>query len=234
MKTTVLTAITTASTFTSILVTTAIANAATLTYTAAYQPTRTNITNAILSIEKFNSSLGALNSVKLEFTGSMIGDTRFENEDASPQIITVDLSGLLTLAAPNNNTLFELTPQKTTEYNVTEFDGELDFGGTSGRIIDGLQTQETASKTLTDSTSLAAFVGTDTLDFLFSAQAKSKVEGSGNIFSGIRTSAGSSITVIYDYTEAPTKVPESSMVLGLGLIAGIALLSQTKNVFNRF
>ncbi|MFB2882030.1 choice-of-anchor E domain-containing protein [Floridanema aerugineum] len=234
MKAKVLSAITRASTFTGILATTTIANAATLTYTAAYEKTPTDITNAAISIQKFDTSLGKLNSVTLEFTGSMIGDARFENEDTQPQQITVNLSGLLTLAMPNNQTLFELSPEQVTEYNVAKFDGNTDFGGTSGQKIEGIQEQKIDSTTLTDTNSLAAFVGNGTVDFSFSAKAKSSVTGSGNIVSGIRTYAKSNVKVIYDYTiETPRKIPESSTLLGLGLIAGVGLLSQTKKALNK-
>ena len=234
MNAKLLTTITTASTITGILATTAIANAATLIYSAASQPARTNITNTILSIQKFDSSLGELNSITVEFTGSLIGNAAFENEDATPQTITVDLSGLLQLSGPNNDPLINLAPQRVTPYNVPESDDISDFGGTSGRIIEGLTAQQSDSRTLTNSSSLAPFIGTGTVDFSFSALAKSKVEGSGNISSRIRTFAAANVTLRYDYTEPPRKIPESSMILGLGLIAGIGLLSQTSNVFNRF
>jgi hypothetical protein len=226
--------ITTASTFTGLLLSTAIANAATLNYSAVYEPTRTNITNAILSLQQFDSSLGELNSITVEFTGNLIGNGGFENEDATPQTITVDLSGLLRLSGPNNNPLINLTPQQVTPYDVSEYDGVWDFGGDSGRTIDGLQATQSNSETLTDQSSFAPFIGTGTVDFSFSALARSTVQGSGNISSRISTFAGANITVIYDYTETPRRIPESSMVLGLGLIAGFGLLSQTKNVFNRF
>lgn len=248
MKVTILSAISTASTITGILATTAISNAATLAYTAAYQPTPgdiqfgaptgyglTDINNSILSIQKFDSSLGTLNSVILEFTGSMIGDAEFESRDARPQTITVDLSGLLTLAGPDNSTLFELNPQTINPYNVSAYDGKTDFDGTSGKTIKGIPAEKTASSTLTTLSSLAPFIGTGTVDFSFSAQAKSAVKGSGNLVSGISTYAKGGVKVTYDYTaEAPRKIPESSMVLGLGLIAAIGILSQTNNVFNRF
>lgn len=235
MKATILSAITTASTFTGILFTTAIANAATLDYSAAYEPTRTNITNAILSLQKFDSSLGELNSITVEFTGNLIGNGGFENEDATEQTITVDLSGLLRLTGPNNNPLINLTPQGSKKYDVSEYDEVWDFGGTSGRKIDGLQATQSDSETLTDQSSFTPFIGTGTVDFSFSALASSTLKGSGNISSRISTFAGANVKVIYDYTvDTPRKIPESSMVLGLGLIAGFGLLSQTKNVFNRF
>lgn len=241
------TSITTASTFTSILLGTAIANAATISYTAAYQPTPvdiefgaptgygfTDIVNSILSIQKFDSSLGTLNSVLVEFTGSMRGDAEFESRDARPQTITVDLSGLLTLVGPDNNPVFNLNPQEIRQENVSRYDGVTDFGGTSGRTISGISAEASTSETITDFSALAPFIGSGTVDFSFSARAQSAIRGSGNIISGISTFAKADIKVIYDYTEVPKKVPESSMVLGLGLIAGFGLLSQRKNVFNRF
>lgn len=239
--------ITTASTFTSILLGTAIANAAKLEYTAVYQPTSddiefgaptgygfTDIENSILSIQKFDSSLGTLNSVFIKFTGNMRGDAKFESTDRRSQTITVDLSGLLTLVGPNNNPVFELKPQEIRPYNVTRFDGKEDYDGTSGRTISGISAEASTSETIKDLSALAPFIGTGTVDFSFSANAESSVRGSGNIGSVINTFAKADIKVIYDYTEVPKKVPESSMVLGLGLIAGFGLLYQRKSVFNKF
>lgn len=83
------------------------------------------------------------------------------------------------------------------------------------------ETEQRKSVTLADSSSVAASLGTGTVNFSFSDTARSSATGSGNS------------AVIYDSTaQTPRRIPEPSMVLGLGLIAGFGLLFQTKNAFN--
>lgn len=246
MKAKLLTAITATTALTATLSIANVANAASLSYTASYQQTEedkeyvpyegyglTDIKNALLSIQKFDSSLGTLDSVMIDFTGSMIGDAQFESRDSRPQTVTVDLSGLVTLTGPNDTTLFDLNPTNQTQYNVSRYDGRTDFAGTSGRTIEGLKAEETGSKTLTDASSLSSFVGSGSVNFSFSSTATSVVKGSGNIVSGVNTYSKAGIKVTYNYSEAPRKIPEPSVTLGLGLLAGFGLLSQKKRVFKK-
>lgn len=120
-----------------------------------------------------------------------------------------------------------LNPENVYTYQVAPYDGVTDFDGASGRRINTLAATKSTTSVFTDTQFLQNFTGTGNIDFLFSAVANSIVRGSGNITSGIDTLAKASITVTYDYEEAQT-VPESSAVLGLGLIAGLGLWSQRK------
>lgn len=86
---------------------------------------------------------------------------------------------------------------------------------------EGTATEQIKSVALGNSSSVAASLGTGTVNYSFSDTARSSATGSGNS------------AVIYDYTaQTPRRIPEPSMVLGLGLIAGFGLLFQKKNVFN--
>ncbi len=87
---------------------------------------------------------------------------------------------------------------------------------------EGTETGQTRSLTLANSSSVAASLRTGTVNFSFSDTARSSATGSGNS------------AVILDYTaQTPRRIPEPSMLLGLGLIAVFGLLSQTKNAFNK-
>ncbi|WP_413200444.1 choice-of-anchor E domain-containing protein, partial [Nostoc piscinale] len=69
-------------------------------------------------------------------------------------------------------------------------------------------------------------LGKGTADFTFKAFANSNVTGSGNFDSQINTYAAANLAVTYDYD--PKAVPEPSAAIGLGLVAGIGLMSQRR------
>lgn len=229
----VLTAVTA---LTGIVATTKVAHAATVSYTTAYNaPTDTtvpyagfgytDIINAPVSIQKFDSSLGTLDSVTIDFIGDLKGDAGFENISRQPSTVTVDLSGVLKLQLPDRTSVAEFNPQQYYSYNVTGYDGTTDFGGTSGKTVVGLTASQSDTKTYTDNNSLQTFTGFGNLDLLFSATAKSTVSGSGNIISYVTTYAKSNVQVTYDYKER-RKVPEPSAILGIGVVAGVGLWLQ--------
>ncbi|WP_414583006.1 choice-of-anchor E domain-containing protein [Scytonema sp. PCC 10023] len=211
------------------------AHAATVTYTTAYNaPTDptvpyagfgyTDIINAPLSIQKFDSSLGTLDSVTIDFIGDIKGDAGFENRSPQASTVTVDLSGDLKLELADGTSVAEFSPQQDYSYDVAKYDGTTDFGGTSGKTVVGLTASQSDTKTYTDNTLLQSFTGSDNLNLLFSATAKSTVSGSGNIASYVTTYAKSNVEVTYDYQ--PRKVPEPSVILGIGVMTGVGLLVQ--------
>ncbi|MCG6135073.1 MAG: choice-of-anchor E domain-containing protein [Nostoc sp. LLA-1] len=221
-----------ATTLAGVLATAGAASAASLSYTesASVGMQNTNIVNAPLSIQKFNSSLGTLQSVIVNFSTDVTGSAGFEHTGQGKIDVTVNLGALITLASNNGLDLFgltPLTPSVAQSYTVGSFDGTVDFTGTSGKTITGLVAADSSTKTFTDSNDLAKFIGAGNLDFLFSANATSNVTGSGNMASFITTLAGANISVTYNYDTAQA-VPEPAAALGLGLFAGVGLLSQRK------
>ncbi|GAA6621485.1 choice-of-anchor E domain-containing protein [Scytonema sp. NUACC26] len=226
---------------TSIVATTGVARADILEYTAEYKPSAdeaapyagygvTDILNAPLSIQKFKSSWGILNSVKIDFIGDLTGDAGFESRDAKARTVTVDLSGLLKLQTTDGTSLFELDPTQSYKYDVSKYDNKLDFLGTSGRTLEGLTASASGTKTYTDSSLLQSFIGTNKFDFLFTANAKSTVKGSGNITSYVNTYAKASVKVTYDYRR---RVPEPSLLVGVGLVGGAGLWSKRNKNFSK-
>jgi hypothetical protein len=230
--------LTTATTLTGICATSGVANAAFLEYFAEYKPPvdetipydgygLTDIVKSPLSIQKFDSALGTLKSVKIDFLGSLKGDAGFESRNPQPSTVTVDLSGLLKLELPDATSLFEVTPQQNYTYDVAMYDGKVDFGGTSGKTMEGLVATIADTKTYTDSNALNSFTGLDDLEFLFTAKAESTVTGSGNIASFVTTYASASVRVAYEY-EGRRRVPEPSALIGVGLVAAMGFLSKRR------
>jgi len=255
MKAPLLTGLTAATALTGIFATSGIANADTLAQiqSAVYQPTgnelnvppplnsqgfgRTAIANSPLTIQQFNSNLGTLTAITIGFSGDMAGDGRFESTDSGASTVTAQFLGNLNLKLPDNTSLFNLNPSSNVlSFNVSAFDGSIDFGGTSGATFQGLTAAASGQNTYTNSNFLQQFIGSGALNFLFSATGQSVFTGPSNLFAGINTYAKANITVTYTY-EVPdqpeTQVPEPAVTVGLGLVAGLGLLSQKKKTLNK-
>ncbi|WP_353932554.1 PEP-CTERM sorting domain-containing protein [Okeanomitos corallinicola TIOX110] len=213
-----------ATTLAGIVVTGGTANAASISYSAnSGDFASTDFYDTVLSIQKFNSALGTLESVTLDITGNIKGDARFESLDAAATIIRTEIGADLFLNQGSTN-LLTLNLSQSELFNATAFDGQIDFGGTSGGSFDNIMDQRAQTQTLTDN--LGAFIGSGNIDFLLSATARSSITGSGNLATIINTLAKGELTVTYNYSA--TSVPEPSAFLGFGLIAGFGLLSQRK------
>ncbi|MDM9583315.1 choice-of-anchor E domain-containing protein [Nostoc sp. GT001] len=215
-----------ATTLAGIVATSGAANAASLSYTSSTNYDFTNIIDAPLSVQKFDSSLGTLKGVTISFTGDILGNAGFENRSPTPTQVTVNLASQLSLKL-NNQSLFALNPQDISSYQAAKYDGTTDYSGTSGKTVYNLTATQSATQSFTNTQFLQSFTGNGDIDFLFSALANSVVTGSGNMRSYIDTYAKAGIKVTYDYDEVKS-VPESSATLGIGLIAGLCLLSQRK------
>jgi len=206
-----------------------IGNDATRTCSTQLAPDWTDIINAPLFLPQFQSSYGILNSATLEFDGLILGDAGFESNNATARTITVDLSGLLTLNDANGNSLLSLKPQQLYSYNVAKSDNILDYAGASGKTLEGLTTQDSGSKTFTGS-DLTPYIGNGTINYSFSAEATSRVKGSGNMSSYVNTKAGAGVKISYNYTR---KIPEPTTIVGLGVVAGLGLLSKRNKVWKK-
>ncbi|MBN3923196.1 PEP-CTERM sorting domain-containing protein [Nostoc sp. NMS4] len=214
-----------ATTLAGIVATSGAANAASLSYTSSTNYDFTNIIDAPLSVQKFNSSLGTLKGVTISFTGDILGNAGFENRSPTATQVTVNLASQLSLQL-NNQSLFALNPQDVSSYQAGKYDKITDYSGTSGKTISNLTATQSATQSFTNTQFLQSLTGNGDVDFLFSALANSVVTGSGNMRSYIDTYAKAGIQVTYDYDVKA--VPESSTTLGIGLIAGLCLLSQRK------
>ncbi|MBN3958059.1 PEP-CTERM sorting domain-containing protein [Nostoc sp. NMS8] len=226
MKTKLFNTLAAVTTLAGIATTSGVANAASLSYTSSLDYKLTNIVDAPLSIQQFNSSLGTLKGVTIGFTGDILGNAGFENTGDTSSPVTVNLASQLALKL-NNQSLFALNPQNSFSYEVGQFDNSIDFGGTSGKTVSGLTATKSGTQSFTDTQLLQSFIGNSDIDFLFSATANSVVSGSGNIAAYVQTLAKADIKVTYDYDDVKS-IPEPSATLGVGLIAGLCLLSQRK------
>lgn len=194
----------------------------TLSFSGNHSLQNTNWTDA-LNIQKFNTALGALQSVSLDLYSNVTGGARFESFDSSATEIKLDLSGVIKLAtAATNATLITVNPLVANTYKVSAFDGAVDFDGTSGKTISGLQAADSASVTLNSASWLSFFTGSDTVALNLVADGKSSATGAGNLITQFSTNADAGYKVTYNYIATPVPEPETYALMGLGVIALLA------------
>lgn len=209
------------------------AQAAVLEFDAAKALTTTNWSDT-LSIGKFDSSLGDLTSIKFVLTGDVSGIGRAESLDSGASTVNLSLASTLTLQRPDGSTLVVANPVFSTSYQFTAFDGSIDFGGTSGAITGQVSNSASNSYTSSNVSDFALFssVGGGFINLDLVAAGNSTGSGAGNLLTQFNTEAGGSVKVIYEYT-AVTAVPEPEtygmMLLGLGLVGGLARRRASKN-----
>jgi hypothetical protein len=193
------------------------AQANTITYSGSVGLARTSWTNSI-TVPQFNPALGSLDSIQFILDGHVEGSAAFENKDASPATVTMDLQALLKLYRPDNSVLVLTLPVATTSDNASAWDGLDDFGGTSGKTYSGLAANSSDSAITSSAADILLFTGIGNITLPLTAAGASTGSGAGNLLLQFSTDASANATVIYNYT-----VPEPA-TMGLMSLAGAALL----------
>jgi hypothetical protein len=193
------------------------AEAVTLIYTDSVDRRITNFADAF-SITQFDTSLGTLNSVTFELTGTVDGTIGLENRDNGPATVSGTLRARIALESPMGDPLVVVLPDATESELLPAYDGLTNFDGASGETFTGLTNTRTNSATLTSG--FDAFLGTGDIALGVSATGESFAQGTGNFASFFDTFAAANLRVIYDYTAAPTDVPEPAMSLAAFALVG--------------
>ena len=204
------------------------AQATTISYVTTANPPMTTNFSGNLSVQKFDTDLGALQSVSFTLAGTVVSNIKFESLDAAASTITGTSSANITLTRPDSTTLVTVLPSQSRSQSETAFDGKIDFGGTSGDTFNGLTgNSSNSSGVLTSASDKALFsqAGGGTILLPYSASGTSNVGGAGNVVSQINTQATAGLTVTYVYDAVTTTVPEPATLalLGAGLIGAGAL-----------
>ena len=194
--------------------------------------------SSFLELLKFDPDAGQLTEVDLTLTGTVSGNVSAEatSRRAGPFVFTLNLKSTVTLALPGEGagTLLAVTPTWTGTSTRSSFDGLLDFGGSSGVSLIGLQASDTARQAYTDQLVLDLFTGVGMVRLTVLAHYLSSIGGVDNYRGGFNTRSMASATVVYTYqplaNETPllqqAPVPEPGtwalMLAGLGLVGWLA------------
>jgi hypothetical protein len=170
----------------------------TITKTITIPTTPTNFSLGGL-INQFDPSLGNLQSVQIANAGSITSTIAVENTStSSPSSITATVSGQLQLVGPNAIGMNTNLSQNAGNFSATTYDGQLDFGGSSGMNFGPKTANGQQSVTLTG-VQMAPFIGTGSVQFTENATATSTANGGGNLVASITSTGTAAITVTYNY-----------------------------------
>ncbi|EIE51286.1 hypothetical protein AL036_09125 [Salipiger aestuarii] len=204
------------------------ANALTLSYQDTITDTGTPWLET-LKLGKFDSSLGALNSVTLSLSGISTGSVGIER---NTRALDIDLTYVYNLGANIYASVagvaelnVEILPVSNRFFVLGPYDGVRDYAGQSGTTYDGFYGTDADAATITSN--FAPFLGTDTFDVAVLAIGTSSVEGATNYWAEVSGTATATASVIYDYTPTAVPLPAGAPLLLLG-VGGIAMLRRRK------
>lgn len=209
------------------------AQAALISFTDSIDKQRTDWDEEV-SLKKFDTRLGTLNSIRFDLSGFVEGTGRAENLGAKPTTVTLGLGSLLELMRPDGSVLVVSNPLFSRNLTLGAFDGLDDMLGTSSGTT-GLVTSSASEFFISSNASdfaLFSGKGGGNIDLLLVASGKSSTSSSGNIETKFTTFAGGTATVTYDYTPFVVEVPEpatlATMIAGLGLIGAARRRARSK------
>lgn len=202
------------------------ANAATEVFSQTFGPT--GLVAApfpvfpLISLHKFDPTLGTLQGVTLTLDLTAANDILFENFGASPHNVTLNAVSTVNFSGtgiPSFSSIVNFSPIR----NVTAFDGSFDYAGTSGfHIIESASAGPV--QFIVGPSSFANFIGLGNYSGTLSGSLLPTVQGiSNNDFSsGFGSNASGKVTVTYLFAAVPEPSTWGTIILGFAMI-GLSL-----------
>ena len=166
-------------------------------------PLQTTNWSGLVTIPRFDSGLGILQSIDFSLAGDILGSAAIESLDAAASTVTTDYQAIITLTRPDNSVLVVSIPAQQFVDNLTSFDGTIDFGGTSGITHPNLSTTDTQGASSVSPADIALFSGPagnpGSIQLPVDAAGSSGASGSGNLITQFLTDAGATVSVCYNY-----------------------------------
>ena len=175
--------------------------------TGSFGPVSTESSGAA-SVNQFDPSLGTLQSVEIDLTGTVtskitVQDLNDSSTQTTAETLQSGLTGDVKVQGPGAAAL---------DASVQGNEPDVTLNAGESHTFDPLQASNTASVTLTDAASLAAFTGQSgapgTVSFGVSGKAQVNSDGGGgNLESAIRSTISGQVKVIYTYKPSNTLTP---------------------------
>ncbi|MEZ4662182.1 MAG: choice-of-anchor E domain-containing protein [Caldilineaceae bacterium] len=156
--------------------------------------------SSIIQVDKFDPAQGILLRVDAVIQGDLLGTARYESLDSLPTDMTVEMSADTELRWPDGPVIIAAFPAASRTQPATEFDGEVDFAGTSGATLEGIigfDVSKTATFSQTEE--LQRFIGVGPSDFQVDTSGRSRAQGAGNLAARFTLTTSAQITITYTY-----------------------------------
>jgi len=158
-----------------------------------------------ITFNRFDPTLGTLVSVIQRIDFQVQGLASIENTGGGDAVANIAVGGQMTLLDPDGAlAIGSAEAGQTVTAAVGAFDGNLDFGGTSGTIASTALGTGFRQSTLTaaSGTSLVDFIGTGTVDLPFTTRGTASGIGPANLAADILTNLGGTVSLQYEYIPA--------------------------------
>jgi len=161
--------------------------------------------NRTVTIPKFDTGLGTLQSIEFTLGGQVHGSAGVENfSPNSPTVANLNFSSTLTLTRPDLSVIVVTIPLANFVDPLTTFDGVIDFGGTSGVMHSNINASASnMAVSPPPASDLVLFSGPPgmpgTIVLPVTAVGSSSSTGGGNIINQFTTDAAAQVSVCYHY-----------------------------------
>jgi hypothetical protein len=171
-----------------------------------------------IALTQFNSSMGTLNSITLDLSSVFNYGTGFENRSSSGSTVTKNIVQQLRIGSLLDTGLVNYNRT----WSVAQYDGTLNYAGTSGFTVSENSCATNVHLTLTGAAMTAYIGGSDVLFDVFSHASFISGGFSGGNGSFMNTqNFVTTASVTYDYTPVP--LPAAVWLLGSGLAGLVSL-----------
>ena len=155
-----------------------------------------------VTLPKFDPELGTLRAVDLSCEMNLSQEVMIENENPNPVNYTLILAGELTVELPSSDGL-SISFNQSTAGNLSGYDGDTDYQGSSGsKSVIPIPT-EAATKSIADINDFLANAPNETIVLPVVVDASSQTKTSGKSNSGVLSKAGAKVCVSYTYDLKP-------------------------------